>query len=141
MYYTLGQREGIGIGGRSDAPAAPWYVADKELGRNVLVVVQGHDHPRLMQSALTATELRWVAGTCPSAPLRCAVKTRYRQADQPCTLERLEEDRGYVRFDSPQRAITPGQYAVFYMGEECLGGGVIEVSAEARVKARARLTA
>ncbi|HSC48513.1 MAG TPA: tRNA 2-thiouridine(34) synthase MnmA [Gammaproteobacteria bacterium] len=141
MYYTLGQREGIGIGGRRDAEAAPWYVADKDLGRNVLVVVQGHDHPRLMRTALTAMDLRWVAGSSPSMPLVCAVKTRYRQADQPCTLERLEEGRGYVTFDSPQRAVTPGQYAVFYAGEECLGGGVIAASAHTPVDARARLTA
>ena len=141
MYYTLGQREGIGIGGRRDADAAPWYVADKDLERNALVVVQGHDHPRLMQAALTATDLRWVAGAAPSAPLHCAIKTRYRQTDQPCMLERLEQDRGYVRFDSPQRAVTPGQYAVFYTGEECLGGGVIVASARTPVDARARLSA
>lgn len=124
MYYTLGQRSGIGIGGRRDADESPWYVADKDLERNVLVVVQGNDHPRLLQSALTAVELGWVAGNEPTLPLTCAAKTRYRQADQACTL--MHRDGAWVaRFDRPQRAVTPGQYAVFYAGDECLGGGVI----------------
>jgi len=125
MYYTLGQRSGIGIGGRQDAEESPWYVADKDLKRNVLVVVQGHEHPRLMHTALTATDLHWVSGTAPAAPLSCAAKARYRQADQVCRLA-PEGDRNWTaRFDRPQRAITPGQYAVFYAGEECLGGGII----------------
>jgi len=142
MYYTLGQRAGLGIGGRRDADSAPWYVADKDLERNVLKVVQGHDHPHLMQPALTATHLRWVSGTGPSVPLRCAVKTRYRQADQPCTLDRLEADRVEVTFDAPQRAVTPGQYAVFYAGEECLGGGIIAaVPEKTHLGTRERLTA
>lgn len=125
MYYTLGQRSGIGIGGQRDADESPWYVADKDVKRNVLVVVQGHDHPRLLHSALTATELRWVSGNAPATPLSCAAKTRYRQADQACTLDRNRDGGWSARFDQPQRAITPGQYAVFYAGDECLGGGVI----------------
>ena len=142
MYYTLGQRAGLGIGGRRDADPTPWYVADKDLERNVLRVVQGHDHPHLLQPALTATQLRWVSGTGPSTPLRCAAKTRYRQADQLCTLKRLAEDRAEVTFDVPQRAVTPGQYAVFYAGEECLGGGIIAAdSGKTHVGAHERLTA
>src|SRR5579863_1436346 len=114
MYYTLGQRQGIGIGGRRDAEESPWYVADKDLARNVLVVVQGHEHPRLMHAALTATDLHWVAGTAPAAPLHCAAKARYRQSDQACRLAPDGDRNWTARFDRPQRAITPGQYAVFY---------------------------
>ncbi|HLW74546.1 MAG TPA: tRNA 2-thiouridine(34) synthase MnmA [Gammaproteobacteria bacterium] len=130
MYYTLGQREGIGIGGRCDAEAAPWYVAGKDTARNVLKVVQGHDHPSLLHGSLVATDLRWVAGTPPLFPMRCAAKTRYRQADQICTLTSLDGGRCRADFDRPQRAITPGQYAVFYSGDECLGGGVIETEVQ-----------
>ena len=125
MYYTLGQRQGIGVGGRRGADESPWYVAEKDLVRNVLVAVQGHDHPRLLHSALTATDMHWVAGKPPAAPLRCMAKTRYRQADQTCTLAPRADSRWEARFEHPQRAITPGQYAVFYMDDECLGGGVI----------------
>lgn len=125
MYYTLGQRQGIGIGGRRGAEESPWYVAAKDLVRNVLVVVQGHDHPLLLQSALTAADLHWMSGGSPAMPLRCAAKARYRQADQGCTLDRDSDGHWQARFDLPQRAITPGQYAVFYSGDECLGGGVI----------------
>jgi tRNA-uridine 2-sulfurtransferase len=131
MYYTLGQRQGIGIGGRRDAEAAPWYVAGKDTARNVLKVVQGHDHPQLLHASLIAGDLRWVAGIAPLFPMRCTAKTRYRQADQTCTLKSLDEGRCRVDFDRPQRAITPGQYAVFYSGEGCLGGGVIAAEAPA----------
>ena len=125
MYYTLGQRQGLGIGGQQDADESPWYVADKDMQRNVLVVVQGHDHPRLLRSSLTATDLRWVAGKAPELPLRCAAKSRYRQADQACTLTHTETGDCLLEFDHPQRAVTPGQYAVVYAGDICLGGGVI----------------
>jgi tRNA-specific 2-thiouridylase len=125
MYYTLGQRSGIGIGGIRDADDSPWYVAGKDLTRNVLQVVQGHDHPALMSAALTATDLQWVAGVAPLAPLLCSAKTRYRQPDQACTLGRGLDGMWCVRFDQPQRAVTLGQYAVFYAGDACLGGGVI----------------
>lgn len=133
MYYTLGQREGIGIGGQREAESAPWYVAGKDTARNVLTVVQGHDHPRLLSSTLMAGELHWVSGKAPHSPLRCTAKTRYRQADQPCTLTLRADGRCLVEFDQPQRAVTPGQYAVFYQGEECLGGGVIEAGATGAV--------
>jgi len=129
MYYTLGQRQGLRIGGRSDAGDAPWYVAGKDLERNVLLVVQGHDHPALLSDRLLASQLEWVAGAPPAGRFRCQAKVRYRQADQACEVQVLTDSAGRrleVRFETPQRAVTPGQYVVFYDGEECLGGGVIE---------------
>ncbi len=125
MYYTLGQRQGIGIGGQRDTEASPWYVAGKDMQTNRLLVVQGHDHPRLLSPELEVMQLRWVAGIAPELPLRCAAKTRYRQTDQTCRVSHSGADSCRVDFDVPQRAVTPGQYAVFYDGEECLGGGVI----------------
>jgi tRNA-specific 2-thiouridylase len=125
MYYTLGQRQGLRIGGRHDASEDAWYVADKDLQRNVLVVVQGHDHPALLRSELHASQLSWVAGAPPAEELRCTAKVRYRQPDQACRLQMLPGGSCSVTFDVPQRAVTPGQYVVFYRGEECLGGGVI----------------
>jgi tRNA-specific 2-thiouridylase len=139
MYYTLGQRQGLGIGGRSDASEAPWYVAGKDLERNVLLVVQGHDHPALFASQMTVNQLTWVANAPSQAQFRCTAKVRYRQPDQDCTVTLTANDECVVEFDCPQRAVTPGQYAVFYSGEECLGGGVI-VSGAA-VAGRARVTA
>lgn len=126
MYYTLGQRQGLQIGGRADAGDEPWYVADKDLGRNVLVVVQGHDHPALLRRELRAAQLTWVAGAPPSADFRCTAKVRYRQADQAAEVRCLADGTCEVRFDEPQRAVTPGQYVVFYQDAVCLGGGVIE---------------
>ena len=123
MYYTLGQRQGLGIGGLAHAAEAAWYVAAKDPARNVLTVVQGSDHPLLHASALRTEAPHWLAQP-PARVLRCAVKTRYRQADQSCTVE-LDADGTLVTFDRPQRAITPGQSAVFYSDEECLGGAVI----------------
>jgi tRNA-specific 2-thiouridylase len=126
MYYTLGQRQGIGIGGARDTEASPWYVAAKDMEKNRLVVVQGHDHPLLQSVALEAAQLHWIAGAAPALPLRCTAKTRYRQADQACRIASLRDGRCTVEFDQPQRAVTPGQYAVFYSGDECLGGGIIQ---------------
>ena len=128
MYYTLGQRQGLRIGGRHGASEDAWYVADKDLQRNVLVVVQGHDHPALLRSELLASQLSWVAGAPPAAEFECTAKVRYRQPDQVCEVRVLANGRCAVEFDEPQRAVTPGQYVVFYRGEECLGGGVIEAS-------------
>ena len=125
MYYTLGQRQGLGIGGRAGASEEPWYVAAKDLQRNVLVVVQGHSHPALLSATLIASQLSWVAGSAPDNAFDCTAKVRYRQRDQRCHVE-INGDRAHVRFEQPQRAVTPGQYVVFYSGEECLGGGVIE---------------
>ncbi len=126
MYHTLGQRRGLGIGGRAGADEAPWFVVGKDLEHNRLIVAQGHDHPLLMSAALEAGQLNWIAGAPPRAPLRCTARIRYRQADQPCRLEPLGEGRCRVVFDTPQRAVTPGQAVVFYDGEACLGGAIIE---------------
>lgn len=126
MYHTLGQRKGLGIGGTKAGSEEPWYVVDKDVANNILVVAQGHEHPRLMSVGLVAQQLHWVDREILTAPLRCTVKTRYRQADIPCTVTPLDEDRIEVRFDEPVAAVTPGQSAVFYLDEICLGGGIIE---------------
>ncbi len=115
MYYTLGQRQGLNIGGRRGASPEPWYALKKDLERNVLIVGQGHDHPVLFHNTLEAGQLDWCAGRAPPLQsLRCAAKTRYRQPDQDCAVELLEGGRCRVLFDQPQRAITPGQSVVFY---------------------------
>jgi tRNA-specific 2-thiouridylase len=119
-FYTIGQRKGIGIGG----PGEPWYVAEKRLATNELIVVQGHDHPLLMKKALNAVEPAWVSGAPPEKSTLSA-KTRYRQADADCTLSRVLESEIRVDFATPQRAVTPGQSVVLYDGEVCLGGGFI----------------
>jgi len=128
-FYTLGQRQGLGIGGlkgRADAAGehAPWFVARKDLERNVLVVVQGHEHKALQSSTLRADDLSWIAGE-PPPPGRYAAKTRYRQADARCRFTPEGGARFALAFDAPQWAVTPGQSAVLYDGEVCLGGGVI----------------
>lgn len=126
MYYTLGQRQGLGIGGVKDTPDEPWYVLEKDLDNNVLVVGQGHDHPLMLHNVLEAGQLDWCSGRPLAGTIRCAAKTRYRQTDQPCRLIPLPENRCKAVFDEPQRAITPGQSVVFYDDEVCLGGGIIE---------------
>ncbi|TCI01342.1 tRNA 2-thiouridine(34) synthase MnmA [Corallincola luteus] len=126
MYHTLGQRKGLGIGGLKNSNDNPWYVVDKDLERNVLLVAQGHDHPRLFSNGLVADQLHWVDRQGPQDTLRCTVKTRYRQTDVPCTLKRLSEDTIEVRFDEPQAAVTPGQSVVVYQGDVCLGGAIID---------------
>ena len=120
-FYTIGQRKGIGIGGAGDA----WYVADKRVATNELVVVQGHDHPLLMKPTLKAVDTSWVSGSAPAEDSAHSAKTRYRQADAPCTLSGVLESEIRVDFSSPQWAVTPGQSVVLYDGEVCLGGGVI----------------
>ena len=120
-FYTIGQRKGIGIGGAGE----PWYVADKRIASNELVVVQGHDHPLLMKKVLCAADTAWVAGVPPAAPSTHTAKTRYRQADAPCTLARILESEIKVEFSAPQWAVTPGQSVVLYDGDVCIGGGVI----------------
>jgi tRNA-specific 2-thiouridylase len=121
MYYTIGQRHGLGIGGQGE----PWYVVDKDLERNRLLVAQGHDHPALLRRRLQATDSSWVSGYAPRADWVYTAKTRYRQADAPCTLMRADRTGCDVGFEQPQRAITPGQSLVLYDGEACLGGAII----------------
>jgi tRNA-specific 2-thiouridylase len=124
-FYTIGQRKGIGIGGTKDRSGEPWYVAGKDLAANVLIVVQGHDHPLLMKNSLSASDAVWISGAAPAAPSTHAAKTRYRQADAPCTLSRVRDSEIKVEFAKPQWAVTPGQSVVLYDGERCLGGAVI----------------
>jgi tRNA-uridine 2-sulfurtransferase len=124
--YTLGQRQGLRVGGRAGAVAAPWYVADKDLSRNALIVVQDQDHPLLLSDGIELEAMHWISPSdAPADSLDCAVKTRYRQSDLPCSLRRSAENSWRVILQQPARAVTPGQYAVFYRGEECLGGGII----------------
>lgn len=125
MYHTLGQRQGLGIGGMRDSSDAPWYVVDKDCASNTLTVAQGVDHPQLYSAGLIAAQVHWIADGAPVS-LHCHAKIRYRQADQACELTRLDDGRYRVQFDRPQRAIAPGQSVVFYRSDECLGGGVIE---------------
>ena len=122
MYYTLGQRQGLNIGG----PGEAWYVAGKDLARNELLVVQGHDHPALFTQWVEASAPDWVSATPPQTGDQLSAKTRYRQADQSCRLDHCDEQTLVVRFDQPQRAVTPGQALVLYDGERCLGGATIE---------------
>jgi tRNA-specific 2-thiouridylase len=144
--YTIGQRKGIGVGGIQNAVEAPWYVAEKRSARNELVVVQGHDHPSLQSVALETGPMHFV-GPAPAEwtaarPLRCQVRTRYRQPDQAATLTRGASDAALIAFDQPQRALTPGQFAVVYVGERCLGAGRIErVLPAARIEVEAAETA
>ena len=124
-FYTLGQRSGLNIGGRPGRRELPWYVAAKDLRRNALIVVQDQDHPLLLSSALATGPLHWL--TRPrTEPFPCTVKVRYRQADQPATLEPGADGTARIVFERPQRAVTPGQYAVVYEHGRCLGGAVIE---------------
>ena len=121
MYYTIGQRQGLGIGGQGE----PWFVVGKDMPRNVLIVVQGHDHPLLYKSTLHAQDLSWVSGKPPHAHWVYAAKTRYRQADTPCCISHIDNQTCEVEFAQPQWAVTPGQSVVVYESEVCLGGGII----------------
>jgi tRNA-specific 2-thiouridylase len=125
MYYTLGQRQGLGIGGRRTGGGEPWYVAGKDLASNALTVVQGHDHPLLQKRHLHAADASWIAGAAPDSGTPLAAKTRYRQADSACRLTLADASGFDLDFTAPQWAVTPGQSAVLYRGDECLGGGVI----------------
>ncbi|MEM7359196.1 MAG: tRNA 2-thiouridine(34) synthase MnmA [Pseudomonadota bacterium] len=124
MYYTLGQRQGLDIGG----PGQAWYVAGKDIGSNELLVVQGHDHPALYTQVVEASGADWVSGTAPAIGSKLTAKTRYRQQDQPCQITSIDGDKLTVRFDQPQRAVTPGQALVFYQERVCLGGATIDSS-------------
>lgn len=130
MYHTIGQRQGLGIGGLANYNESAWYVVDKDLNRNRLIVTQGKNHPRLFKSSLTCQQLMWVDGKGPNLSqgkgVTLMAKIRYRQADQACTLTSLSNGTLSVAFLEPQRAVTPGQSIVFYEGDVCLGGAVID---------------
>jgi tRNA-uridine 2-sulfurtransferase len=125
-FYTIGQRKGVGIGGLKNAAGGAWYVCGKDLEKNELIVVQGHDHPLLLSSRLRAEDLAWVSGATPSTAAGYSAKTRYRQADAACHLAQPSPVELDVEFDVPQWAVTPGQSLVLYRDEVCLGGGVIQ---------------
>jgi len=126
FYYTLGQRQGLGIGGVQGANEAPWYIYRKDIDNNILFVVQGHDHALLYGQKLTATDINWISGHPPETPFKCVAKTRYRQTDQACTIEDIEDHNCSVIFEDAQRAVTPGQFVVFYDEDICLGSGIID---------------
>ena len=128
MFYTLGQREGLGIGGVQNKPEAPWYVVAKDVTKNTLTAVQGNNNPLLFSTNLAAQQLHWINGEPPATAFKCTAKTRYRQKDQRCHVTLLEDNSCEVQFEDPQRSVTPGQSIVFYEGEVCLGGGIIEKS-------------
>ncbi len=135
-FYTLGQRKGIGVGGQKAGSGEAWYVARKDMAANALYVVQGHDHPWLLADGLDADDAHWIAGRAPEGDAALGAKTRYRQSDAPCRLraDAAEPGRFALSFDAPQWAVTPGQSAVLYRGEVCLGGGVIAAARAARAK-------
>lgn len=125
MFYTLGQRKGLNIGGVQNLDEKPWYVLQKEIKRNVLIVGQGYDHPLLYSRYLTCHQAHWVSGSAPSTPKLYMAKTRHLQPDQPCMLTKIDDQQFRVEFENPLRAITPGQCIAFYQGEICLGGATI----------------
>lgn len=126
MYYTLGQRQGLGIGGMQGTSEAPWYVFAKDMPRNVLIVGQGRDHPLLYSQGLICKDVHWVKRETPEYPLQCRAKTRYRQTEEPCLVSSHGDNELQVMFSDKQWAVTPGQSIVFYQGTECLGGAVID---------------
>lgn len=126
MYYTLGQRQGLGIGGVANAPDEPWFVVAKDLARNVLVAAQGHDHPLLFRNELTASQLHWTLDRPPGESFTALARCRHRQPLQACNVTLTGTDSMRVVFDQPQRALTPGQSVVLYRDRECIGGGIIE---------------
>ena len=125
-FYTIGQRQGLGIGGDKNSSGEPWFVAGKNMEKNQLIVVQGHGHLALLSNRLTALNAHWISGTAPLIDHRYAAKTRYRQADAACRITDLSDSQRAVSFDEPQWAVTPGQSVVFYEDEVCLGGAIIE---------------
>lgn len=126
MFHTIGQREGLGIGGIKSASGEPWYVVGKDLKQNRLLVAQGNQHPALFRSTLEARELHWIEDRTPTLPLNCQARIRYRQQEQDCEIVCLNHDTLETRFVSPQRAVTPGQAIVFYQDDVCLGGATIQ---------------
>jgi len=128
FFYTLGQREGLNLGGVRGRPQAPWFVVGKDVKENILYVDQGHDSEFMRSTKLRASSATFTAGQAPAEAFDCTAKTRYRQADEACHVRVLGNGDLHVEFDHPQRAVTPGQSVVFYDGEECLGGAVIEAT-------------
>ena len=126
MYYTIGQRQGLGIGGQQNFPEEPWYVIDKKLASNELIVVQGHENTALFHSKVITQQIHWIAGQPPSRTKNLMAKIRYRQKDQPCSIHQTTENKYEILFDSPQWAVTPGQSVVFYDNDICLGGAIID---------------
>ena len=125
MYYTIGQRKGLGVGGLQNSEESPWYVVGKDLSKNTLIVVQNNNHPALYSSALRVQDCFWVSGKTPKLPLICNAKIRYRQPNQACKI--IKQNNCFeVTFSDNQRAITPGQSVVFYKQEQCIGGGIIQ---------------
>jgi len=128
MYYTIGQRQGLGIGGTAQGSESPWYVVEKQLENNVLVVAQGHHHPRLYHSACRIGDLHWIDEPDLKLPFACNAKTRYRQQDEYCNIISIDGEYAVIEFETPQWAMTPGQALVFYQQDICLGGGTIETA-------------
>ena len=139
MFHTLGQRQGLGIGGVKGYPEAPWYVLHKDLDNNVLYVGQGHEHPWLLSTRLEASQLAWVSGNAPEVGSQLTAKVRYRQQDQAVRVEKIDEKRMQLKFEEPQRAVTPGQSVVLYDGDVCLGGGIIESMNTLPMKTRSKV--
>lgn len=127
MYYTIGQRQGLGIGGSRHHSEEPWFVAQKLIASNQLIVVQGHDHPRLFADGLTAIEPHWIAGHPPASEFECLARCRHRQPLESCRVTVGNHGTLEVMFDQPQRALTPGQSVVFYRSNDCIGGAVIDI--------------
>ena len=126
MYYTIGQRQGLGIGGLAGADEQAWYVVDKDVQQNLLVVTQGHNHPALFKPALRSSKIHWINQPPANVPYQCKAKIRYRQTDQECTIVSLAQEAAEIQFAQPQRAVTTGQSIVFYNDDVCLGGSIIE---------------
>ena len=126
MFYTLGQRQGLGIGGQQNGDEAPWYVVEKEVKTNTLYVAQGSQHPMLYAQGLICGPIHWLSPRADELPLTCYAKVRYRQEEQACMISPAQGNQHYVMFSTPQRAVTPGQFIVFYEKNLCLGGATIE---------------
>ena len=126
MYYTIGQRKGLGIGGGYGESNSPWYVIEKIMDKNILRVCQGNNHPLLYSNIITASQLHWISGAAPDKEKQLAAKIRYRQKDKTCKIEPASDNSAVIYFDEPVFAAAPGQSVVLYDGEVCLGGGIIE---------------
>jgi len=125
-FYTIGQRQGLGIGGSRETTGEPWFVAQKDMALNQLIVVQGHDHPLLLNRQLDTLDIHWISTSAPGLSAKYAAKTRYRQQDAACHITLSADDAALFTFDAAQWAVTPGQSVVVYDGEVCLGGGIIK---------------